>query len=251
MVTPSVIQKPEGNKPEVEAEKSATTNGKSPVVEKVSSEKTYTKAEYEAAIHALQSESGRARTAIEKERDGLKTQLASVQSDIKDNDAEVEKLQSKLDSMASDDPGKFDLAKELKVAREERRQLRTDRATLETEKQSHAESVKLATDTLREIAIWDIAAEFDGGDPEKLKELCDVFESSSEEQVRKVAETLWVKKGAVPANSGKPPLKLDSGGSGGAITDQKIMEDYGKNPYDPTVRDRYLELRRKKEIANR
>lgn len=46
---------------------------------------------------------------------------------------------------------------------------------LEADKQANQERVKLADDTLREISIWEIAAEYESGDPVKLKDLCDTF----------------------------------------------------------------------------
>ena len=176
---------------------------------------------------------------ITKERDTLKSQLGTVQ----DNAAELEKLQEKFDAMASDDPDKFDVAKELKAAREDRKQLKLDRAVLEEERTTHGEQVKLAFDTLREIDIWNIAAEYETGDPVKLKDLCDTFSTTSQEQIRKVANTLWAKKSTESPVVVTSTLKPNNSKTlGGGKTDQQIIKEYADNPKDKSAKADYVEL---------
>lgn len=186
--------------------------GGTPAGEKVSQ---YTLAELEAAVQAAKSQGGREKKALETENATLKAQLQNKDTDLAANTAEIDKLQVKFDNLAKDDPEKFDIAKELKLAREDRKQLRTDRQALEAEKVTHGEQVKLATDTLREISIWEIATEYEASDPVKLKDLCETFTATSEEQIRKVADTLWGKK--AEAKSGV--VKLYSGQSSGGSED--------------------------------
>jgi len=241
----SVTEDPTGTTQKPDGQKSPSGNGETPVTaSKVSSPeqaKTYSTEEVEAIAHAIRSDAGRERVAIEKERDSLKAEVAKITADLEDNATEIEKLQGNLDNMSSDDPEKFDLAKELKAAREERKQLRADKASLETEKRSHADELKLASDTLREIAIFDIATEYQNANPEKLKTLCETFNASSQEQIRKVADTLWLKKGIVPSGQ-KIPLKLDTGRGSGGPTDKQILDDFIKDPYNPIFKQRYMEL---------
>ena len=237
----SVTEKTAGTTPELEGQKSPEGKGEIPAAESVSSEKTFTEADVRAAVHAARSEAGRERSAVEKERNELKSQLTSIHSELEEKAAELEKLQTQFDGLSSDDPEKFELVKEIKAVKEERRQLKADRTALEADKTKHGERIKFADDTLREVAIFDISAEYEAGNAEKLKDLCDIFSATSEEQIRHVADTLWQKKGT----GTKPTLKLDSGGTGGALTNKQIMEDFIKDPYNLVNKQRYLEMRAK------
>lgn len=231
MTIPSVTEHPAGTMSEAERQAiaSQTDKDKNPDgTSKVSSENTpkYTETELKAAVHAVRSETGREKKSLEAERDGYKTKLEAKESELSDNTAEIDKLQAKFDALSEGDPDKFDVAKELKAVREERRQLKADRHALEVEKTAHGEQVKLATDTLMEMAIWEIASEYETGDPVKLKDLCDTFTATSEEQIRKVADTLWTKKPTEPVTPEVPPVIPYSGKTegGGQLTEQDKLD---------------------------
>ena len=66
----------------------------------------------------------------------------------------------------------------------------------------------------------------------KLKTLCETFGANTEEEITKVAGTLWAKKTPEPQEPEKTPLKLASGKTtgGGGFTPDK------KNP-DATLRE--------------
>ena len=241
MVIESVAVKPAGVTPITEAEKSASAKGVIPEGEPVSSDKTYTQKELESIVHQVSSEAGRTRATIEQERDTFKSQVEKLNTELTENQTEKESLQVKIDGLSSDDPEKYEAAKEMKALREERKTLKADRDTFETEKKSHSERLTLAETTLREIALFEIAREYEGGDPEKLKDLCETFKADSDEQYRKVAEKLWLKKGTIP----NKPLKLDGGSSGGALTDAQIVQNYITDPYNPVNKQRYFEYRAK------
>ena len=242
MVIESVAAKPTGVTPITEAAKSASAKDGIPAGEPVSSDKeTYTRKELEAIVHQVSSEAGRTRAAIEKERDTFKSQAEKLTTELTGNQTEIDSLQTKIDGLSSDDPEKYEAAKEMKALREERKTLKADRDTFETEKKSHSERLTLAETTLREIALFEIAREYEGGDPEKLKDLCETFKAASDEQYRKGAEKLWLKKGTIP----NEPLKLDGGSSGGALTDAQIVQNYITDPYNPVNKQRYFEYRAK------
>jgi len=155
--------------------------------------KIYTQKQADALVHAAKSEGGRKVKAAEIERDSYKSKLEVKESELADNATEIESLQAKFDDMAKEDPAKFDVAKELKSLREERKKLKADQTALATERQTYGEEVRVAKDTMREIRVWEIAAEYEGGDPVVLKNLCDTFEANTEEQIRKAADTIWTK----------------------------------------------------------
>src|SRR3990167_10491014 len=155
-------------------------------------EPIYSQTQANLLLHAAQSEWGRQRTALEKDRDTYKSQAEKQQSDLADNAKDIEALQTKLDDMSSDDPQKFDVAKELKAAREERKQLKADRVALEDEKRT----LEPYKQEKRTRDIFDIAQEYEVDNYDKLYDLCDVTGANSEEQIRKIADTLWLKRGA-------------------------------------------------------
>lgn len=196
---------------------------------KVSPEETqklYTQKEADALVHVAKSEAGREKKVLEDVVVNLKAQIQTKESDIEENATDIEKLQTKVEDLASNDPERFNAIKELRVARDERRQLKADRSALEDEKREHGETVKLAQSTLREITVFEVAAEYESGDAVKLKELCETFEAKSDEQIRKIADTLWTKKAAESLKPATPPLKPYSGiTEGGGLDFSKLTPD--------------------------
>jgi len=159
-------------------------------------------------------DAGRERKDMEVERDTVKSQLTAKETELADVVDEREKLQSEITDLTSDDPKKFDIIKKDRDLRERERKLKTDTHALEADKKANADRVKLANDTLREVSIWEISAKYEGSEPVKLKELCDSFGATSEEQITKVADTLWAKKEPDTSN-----LVAISGRTSGGGTD--------------------------------
>mgnify|MGYP001586999108 CR=1 FL=1 len=199
--------------------------------------KTYTETELseekEKAVHSALMRAGRDWKTMELERDNLASQLKDIKSA---ND----KLTLQIDELASENPDKFDVIKKGRELDEQEQRIKQDRQSLDAEKQNHQGAITLANETLREIAIWDIVEEFEGGNAEMLKGLADTLKT---EDIRKVAETLWEKKIEAP-----PKLKLDSGIIVGGLSEQTIRESYRNNPNDPKAKADYLAWRRKKGI---
>jgi len=250
--TQGVKESTVGTMPEVDGRKSISpeTEGKIPAeVSKVSPEpsKSYSEAELLAAVHAATSQLGRGMKELETENAALKRQVTLKEQELVENKTDVENLQSKLDAMSSDDPARYDVVKELKGAREERARLRADRSALEEEKLTHADTVKVAQDTLREISIWEIAAEYQGGDPVKLKNLCDIFKASSQDQIRSAADGLWTKKYQTPQPQAPPVVPYSGYTNGGkSQTDSEIIRNYAENPRDKQAKQAWLELQQRR-----
>ena len=221
-----------------------TKESTSPVKEPTPKEKTYTEKEFneekEKAVHAALMRAGRDWKQAEKDKDDL-TVL------FKETKLANDKLTLQIDELASENPDKFNVVKKGRELDEQEQKIKQERQTLDAEKQSHQESIKLANETLREIAIWDIVEEFENGDAVKLKTLADTLNAKNED-LRKIAETLWQPKQKKEAIPSMPELKLDSGITSGGLSEETIRENYRKNPVDPKARADYLAWRRKKGI---
>lgn len=178
--------------------------------------KTHTNEEVNRLIQLARMDRGREIKEVEVERDALKTQVSSKESELADVREERQRLQTQIEDLTSDDPQKFNIVKKDRELREQERKLEKDTVTLEANKKANKDRVELATTTLREIAIWETAGNYDGGSPVKLKDLCDLMEATSEEQIVAVAETLWAKKGKGTETS---PLKPFTGRTSGGAED--------------------------------
>lgn len=182
--------------------------------------KTLTIKEAEKLAQLARMDAGRERKEMEVERDSVKSQLTAKESELADVAEEGERLQSQIEDLTGDDPKKFDIIKKDRDLRERERKLKTDTHALEADKQANAGKVKLATDTLREVSIWEISAKYEGGEPVKLKELCDIFGATSDEQIVKVADTLWAKKDKEPETPNLVAFSGRTSGGGGFTPDK-------------------------------
>ena len=193
----------------------------------ISELETFTKEQVRNLIsNALAEQGQKHKTEIDKfapivkERDDMKSQLSTMTESIKDLEDTKVKLIKDIDELSKDDPDKAKLSARLRELDSEIKARKTEKQEIEKEKQANAETVKLAQDTLREISIWEISAEYDGGNPVTLKEIIADFEKhlsvkiSNDEQIHKIAETLWAKK-IEPATPVIPPITPDSGGTSG------------------------------------
>ena len=224
-----------------QAKVSSAEEAKVPAKEKVSSTeeepRLYTQKQLDDLVHMAKSEAGRDRKALEVERDQFKSKAEKLETQITDIQTERDKLQSDLEEMSADDPKKFDIIKRDRELREQQRinQAKADELA-ETEKAS-AEKIRIASETMLEINIWEIAAEYKSSDPVKLKDLCSTFGATSEEQIRKVADTMWEKENPAPKTEAEKQeaLKLVSGktSGGGEPTEEDRLKSrypsmYGK-----------------------
>ena len=119
--------------------------------------------------------------------------------------------------VARGDPDKLNSYQEKKRLRDEKEELSKQRREWEQEKLAHEVEIEEARATKREIDIFDIAQEYEGGDAVKLKKLCDTAKITSKEQIREAANTIWEKKGKQPEGTPKP--KHDSGMTIGGTKD--------------------------------
>jgi len=195
------------------------TSGAKPQETSQKPPETYTREQLEKFRSDALMEQGRKHKAevdaLRRERD----ELASIKDDR-------EALQKQLDELSSKDPEVFSLAKKERELREREKQLAK-------ELREHSERIKKADNYERDVSITKIVEEYEGGDFDKLKGLCETFSAYSEEQIRKAAETLWSKKFIPPVTETPPvpPVKPYSGMTSGNRKDysglsarQKIEE---------------------------
>ena len=186
---------------------------------------SYTPEEATKLVSDALAEQGRKHTLVLRpitaERDTLKSQLGLKDGEITDNAAVLAELNTRIDDLTSDDPQRYTLVKEASRLRVLDGQLKTDRRILDAEKLTHAADRKLTDDTRREITVMEIATgkkDAEGkviGDPERLKEVCEKWGATTEEQIQEVADTLW--PGAV--TTAVQALKILSGATSGGATD--------------------------------
>jgi len=190
---------------------------------------TYTKEQVQKFVSDALAEQGRKHKAelepIITERDTLKSKLTEL-SDIQDDRTD---LQRRIDELANDDPAKFNLVKKENELRERERKLNKDIGEREkklTESESkHAERIKKADSVEREASILEIVEGYENGDADRLGDAITTFETTfgikvtSDEQIRKVADTLWTKKATGPPKPEVPPLKPFSGTTDGGSED--------------------------------
>jgi hypothetical protein len=171
----------------------------------------------DAKVHAVQSEAGRQVKEIGQERDALKSQIQTKDAELLSNADDIKSLEEKLDDMSKDDPARFDAVKELKAARDERRQLKTKLTSLDDRETNLGEREKKVNSFELEVLIESIADEYEDGDATKLKTAVSVFENPTDEQIRTIANIFWEKKAG---GEGKKPKSLkpysgkSEGGSG-------------------------------------
>ena len=206
-------------------------------------ERTYSEKELservQEAVHKALMNAGRDWKTAEKERDDFAVLL-------KETKAANDKMTLQIDELVAENPDKFNVVKKGRELDEQEQRVKQERQSLEAEKQSHQQEIKLAQETLRGIAIWDVAEEFEGSDPVKLKALADTLNTKTED-IGKIAETLWKKKES-PTAPAAPELKVDSGFTIGGLSEQTIRDNYRNHPNDPKAKADYLAWRRKKGI---
>ena len=247
-VTESVaggITKPEGQKPpEEEVKFPASASKVSP-----EAKKSYTEEEVQAIVHSTKSEYGREKKALEEENTTLKRQIGLKEQEFADNTTELEKLQAKLDEMTSDDPARFDVVKEMKATREERSQLKADKRELEGSKATHADALQRLAEFETDLRVTQIVEDYQNGDFDKLKDLCSVMSSPSEENMRKIADTLWVKKIELPKTTNPPPVTYSGQTNGGqSQNDSEVINNYANNPKDKQAKQAWLDLMQRRKV---
>jgi vacuolar-type H+-ATPase subunit I/STV1 len=204
--------------------------------------KTYTEADYKKGISDALADAGRRHKSelepLIKERDTFRTQAEQAKAladeasaTLKDTQNEIEQLGDDIKSLAESNPDSAELVKLKKELRAAENQLKRDfkakedalkelRGTAEKEREQFASEVSEAQAYRLSQNTLEIAKDFEGGDSEKLKSLCeDRIEATgkqmSKEEITKLAGKLWNKK----TGSKEPDAVIDSGVGNGTVVD--------------------------------
>ncbi len=185
--------------------------------------KSYTPEEANKLVSDALAKQGREHALVLRpitaERDTLKGQIGLKDGEIADLTTDRDAHRTTAEDLASEDPQRFNLVKREATLRTGEGVLKTGTRQLEADRAAHTADRKLTDDTKREITVMDVATgkkDTEGkviGDPERLKEVCEKWGATSEEQIQEVADTLWPDA----ATAAVPGLKILSGStSGGA-----------------------------------
>lgn len=216
------------------AAKQESTSKKTPL--------TYTEDEYIKGVSDALTTQGREHKvvveAITSERDTLKSGLAERQTTLESSQSERDTLKTQLDNLTKDAPEKFDLVTRDNELRAQEKKIKDDLKTLTTEQGTHAEKLKLADDVTREITVIAVATDYKDSNMAKLSDLCNQLNLNTEEQIRKVADSLWEKtvteeklEEKKQTTQMKPTIGVTMGGKedhSGDTPDDKIKEGLAK-----------------------
>ena len=150
---------------------------------------------------------------VEVERDTLKKQVVTLNSQVGDHQVENESLLKQVDDLSSNDPARKDLTKREKQVRDERRQLGTDQESLKTGQEELRVGREEVEAMNREATIISIADDLGALDEvDQISRLCSTLGATSDEQIKEVISTVF------KANSGETSIHSDSGKSRGSNT---------------------------------
>jgi len=175
-------------------------------------------------------------STVTKERDDFKSRAEAAESKIESIEDERKSLREQIDDLTSDDPRKFDLVKRDRQLRDRETKLKADLQAEETKRKSYEARIAKAAEFETKMMVFDIAAEYENPEPDKLEEKVKEFEEklgvklTNEDQIRSVAEILWGEsEGTKPPK--KKPMKTDSGRTdgGGSESLESLMKKNVKN----------------------
>ncbi len=185
-----------------------------------STPKTFTESDIQKAVSDALAKAGRERKSIEDENATLKSQLATNQTLIKEAQDEIAKAKSLAETLSKDDPDKKKLLQLIADSEKELKDLKAQKTALETEKTIWGEDVKNAKEFKLSQTVSKVAADYEGGDEAKLKSLAGIANATTEEAIRKIADTLWTQKAQ---DTQQQNIKPDPGTTNGGGTDYSKM----------------------------
>ena len=213
--------------------------------------KTYTDEELKKMVSDRLAEQGRKHKeeleSLKKERDEALKAKKEIESKSQEIQSEIETREKKISDLEADletalDEDDRDAVKKLKKRiTDQEEQLKKDykdkakaldelRTTLEKEREEWAGTVAEARQAKFEVDLLEVANEYEGGNMEKLKMLCDKAGTTKKNDIKEFADLLWSKKAESKEEVEK--IKVDSGvtsGSTGGLTIKKVQ---GMSPSD-------------------
>jgi len=220
-MTQGVTEIEPGTMPDAKGIEAPEAKGKTPAPRKVSPEDElrYSQNQLDDFVQRATSEAGRLKKEAEMERDTLKSQIQTKESELGSIQAERDSLQTQIEGLTENDPKKFDLVKQDKQLRERERTLTASLGTLEERERKVAEREEKVNSFNASVLIETIADEYEGGDTAQLKKMCATAGATTEESIREVATILWGKAKAPSGEKKTPPVKKVPGNTEGGGTE--------------------------------
>ncbi len=157
------------------------------------SPKTYSEEQYKKIENEKKAISVKV-SSLEKANDSLNKQMSELQSEITTIKEDRDTLKEKIEQMEVDGIGDEQIKaatiryKKMGVALEKRE------AQLKADKEFHAQRLGKADDIELTETATEVAAEFEGADPAKLKRLSLKAKVTSKEDLTELAEDIWTRK---------------------------------------------------------
>lgn len=197
--------------------------------------RTFSDKEMQKLVSDAKAEAGREKLEAAKLRQSnLEQQLANATSQLADfqkkmDDAELEAARA--------DPQLLTVYQQRQNLRQRELQLQKDKALHEAERSQHAQDIAESKQLKRERQAQEIAVKY-GVDAALLVSVTDGTPDKMEQLAKAISK--------------KPPstdegFKPDSGGAvGSGMTWGQVQKAYADNPYNPGIRDLYIQMRSQK-----
>jgi septal ring factor EnvC (AmiA/AmiB activator) len=242
----------------------APPKGQTP--EKPVAPKMYSEEEFLKAVKSANDEkanSGRLKKQVDdltKERDTFKKEAEETKSTVEETRTKLTELEDDLTTLADENASAADIAKMKKRIQATEEQLRKDlkaaKDAAEAEKEAArkdreewAVTVSEAQAMKFEADVFEVAEEYDGGDSERLKTVCEKANIRKREDIEGLADVLWKKK--AKETKEEPNLLNDSGatngGGGESFASLARVNTMGMNPKELSEHRSKLEAARIRE----
>ena len=199
----------------------SSTSGKG----STSEPRTYSEAEHQKIVSDTKAEAGRILKTAQTEAATAKVSQAETEKQLTATRSQLTEVNKRIDEIeltgAKDNPDALNVYQERRKLREREAELNTREAELTKSRAEHDSEVKVAKETQREIAIWEIAKKH-SVDPAQLKGL----NIESIEQVEGVAKAIAAGKPAPTSEETTKPDTARTTGSGEKTSEQKLKDRY-------------------------
>jgi len=178
---------------------------------------TLTRVEYQKLLSDERAKAGRELKVAKTEAERYKTTQTQLESELNTTKERMGEIQRRIDEADEEEargsPESLKLYQRQKQLRDMEARLKDEQRQLERERTEHAAELVMAKEARAEMSIISAAVEYHV-DIGKLKEKCQLFNLTTEEQISELAETL-AGQVAVEGDNGKK--KIPRGDSGRTI----------------------------------
>lgn len=186
--------------------------------------RTFTEEEYLKAVSDRKANEGRLKVqldAVTKERDNYKAEVEKATTQVEETKAEIADLQKDYELAIADNADVAEINKIKKDLRTEKAKLNLEVAAkqkaLDSEREQWAGTVAETLAARFEVDTFEIAENYEGGDWNRLKALCEKANVKEKEDIIGLADVLWTKKGKSKDSEGNPFIPDSGVTNGGGV----------------------------------